>query len=107
MEHITPEEFDSNVLKSDKKTVVLFYATWCPYCTNFKPTFESAKIENANKIGSIIDEDEDPLWDRFNIQAVPTMIVFQNGKIISRKDAKKHVGLTKSDMDSVVKELSQ
>lgn len=106
MEHVTPEEFDSKVLRSDKKTVVLFYATWCPYCSNFKPTFESAKIENASKLGSIIDEDENPLWDRFNIQAVPTMIVFQNGKIISRKDAKKHVGLTKSDMDLVVKELS-
>ena len=106
MEYVTSEEFDSKVLKSSKKTVVLFYATWCPYCANFKPTFESAKIENASKMGSIIDEDENPLWDRFNIQAVPTMIVFQNGKIISRKDAKKHVGLTKSDMDSVVKELS-
>jgi thioredoxin len=103
MEHVTSEEFDSKVLKSNKKTVVLFYATWCPYCANFKPTFESAKI--GNKIGSIIDEDENPLWDRFNIQAVPTIIVFQDGKIISRKDAKKHTGLTKSDMDSIVKEL--
>jgi len=106
VEHVTPEEFDSKVLKSDKKTVVLFYATWCPYCANFKPTFESAKIQTINKLGSIIDEDENPLWDRFNIQAVPTIIVFQNGKIISRKDAKKHVGLTKSDMDSLVTELS-
>lgn len=106
MEHVTPEEFDSKVLKSDKKTLVLFYATWCPYCANFKPTFESAKISSGTKIGSIIDEDENPLWDRFNISAVPTMIVFQNGKIISRRDAKKHVGLTKSDMDSIVSELS-
>jgi len=106
MEHVKPEEFDSKVLSDNKKTVVLFYATWCPYCSNFKPTFESAKIESANKVGSIIDEDENPLWDRFNIQAVPTMIVFQNGKIISRRDAKKHVGLTKSDMDSIVKELA-
>jgi thioredoxin 1 len=106
MEHVTPEEFNSKVLKSDKKMVVLFYATWCPYCANFKPTFESSKIQTASKFGSIIDEDENPLWDRFNIQAVPTMIVFQNGKIISRKDARKHVGLTKSDMDSLVIELS-
>ena len=106
MEHEKPEEFDSKVLSDNKKTVVLFYATWCPYCSNFKPTFESAKIESANKVGSIIDEDENPLWDRFNIQAVPTMIVFQNGKIISRRDAKKHVGLTKSDMDSIIKELA-
>jgi thioredoxin 1 len=106
MEHVTPEEFDFKVLKSDKKTLVLFYATWCPYCANFKPTFESAKIKTADKIGSIIDEDENPLWDRFNIQAVPTMIAFQNGKIIVRKDAKKHIGLTKSDMDSIITELT-
>ncbi len=106
MEHVNPEEFDSKVLKSNKKIIVLFYTTWCPYCANFKPTFESAKIETATKMESIIDEDENPLWDRFNIQSVPTMIVFQNGKIISRKDARKHVGLTKSDMDSILTELS-
>ena len=106
MEHVTPDEFDSKVLKSDKKSLVLFYATWCPYCTNFKPTFNSAKTQSANKFVSIIDEDENPFWDRFNIQAVPTIIVFENGKIISRKDARKHVGLTKSDMDSLVTELS-
>jgi thioredoxin len=105
MEYLTPEEFDSKVLKSDKKIVVLFYATWCPYCSNFKPTFESAKID-AMKMGSIIDEDENPLWDKFQIEAVPTMIAFRDGKIISRKDAKKNVGLTKIDMDSIIKDLS-
>jgi thioredoxin 1 len=105
MEHVKPEEFDTRVLSSDKKTVVLFYATWCPYCANFKPTFESAQIKTASKMGSIIDEDENPLWDRFNIQAVPTMIAFQNGKIISRKDAKKNVGLTKLDMDAIISDL--
>lgn len=106
MEHVTPDEFDSKILKSDQKTIVLFYATWCPYCSNFKPTFESAKTNTIKQIGSIIDEDENPLWDKFNIQAVPTMIAFQKGKIISRRDAKKHTGLTKLDMDSIIKELS-
>jgi thioredoxin 1 len=105
MEHVKPEEFDSKVL-GNKKTIVLFYATWCPYCTNFKPTFESAKIEAGSKMGSIIDEDENPLWDRFNIHAVPTIIAFQDGKIILRRDARKNVGLTKSDMDSIIAELA-
>ena len=105
MEHVTSEEFDSKVLSSNKKTLVLFYASWCPYCANFKPTFESSKTGSIDKIGTLVDEDENPLWDRFNIQAVPTMIAFENGKIIARRDAKKHVGLTKSDMDSLVKEL--
>jgi thioredoxin 1 len=106
MEHITPEEFDEKVLKNNKKTLVLFYASWCPYCANFKPTFELTKTDSINKIGILIDEDENPLWDRFNIQAVPTIIAFENGNIIARRDAKKHIGLTKSDMDSLVKDLS-
>ncbi|MGI0045753.1 MAG: thioredoxin family protein [Nitrosotalea sp.] len=106
MEHVTPEEFDSKVLANDKKTLVLFYASWCPYCTNFKPSFEDANVNNARKIAALVDEDENPLWDRFDIQSVPTMIVFEKGKIISRKDAKKHVGLTKADMESIIKELA-
>ena len=105
MEHITPEEFDSKVLNNDQKTLVLFYASWCPYCSNFKPTFEATSVNNTKKMAALVDEDENPLWDRFNIQAVPTIIVFENGKIISRRDAKKHVGLTKGDMESIINEL--
>ncbi|MGI0072539.1 MAG: hypothetical protein ACREA3_01855 [Nitrosotalea sp.] len=72
---------------------------------NFKPTFEAINTNNAKKMAALIDEDENLLWDRFNIQAVPAMIAFEKGKIISRKDAKKHVGLTKIDMESIIKEL--
>ena len=105
MEHVTPEEFDSKVLNYGKKTLVLFYASWCPYCSNFKPIFEATNTNDAKKIAAIVDEDENPLWDRFNIQAVPTMIAFEKGNIITRRDAKKHVGLTKDDMESITKEL--
>lgn len=101
MEHVTPEEFDSKILRDGRKTVVLFYASWCPYCANFKPSFEAANMKSARKVGALVDEDENPLWDRFNIQAVPTMIVFEDGKVTSRRDARKGVGLTKSDLESV------
>jgi thioredoxin 1 len=106
MEHVTPEEFDSKVLRCDKKMLVLFYASWCPYCTNFKPLFESMNVNNVEKIEALVDEDENPLWDRFNIQAVPTMIVFEKGKIVDRRDAKKHIGLTKADMESIITKLA-
>jgi len=106
MEHVLPEEFDSKVLNSGQKTLVLFYADWCPYCANFKPTFEEMSSGKAPKKAVLINEDENPLWDRFNIQAVPTMIAFQEGKMIARKDAKKHVGLTRADMEYMIKELN-
>jgi thioredoxin 1 len=106
MEHVLPEEFDSKVLTSGQKTLVLFYADWCAYCANFKPTFEEMSSGKAQKKAALVNEDENPLWDRFNIQAVPTMIAFQEGKIIARKDAKKHVGLTRADMEYMIKELN-
>jgi thioredoxin 1 len=105
MEYVTPEEFDPKVLNNEQKTLVLFYASWCPYCANFKPIFEAINSNNVKKMAALVDEDENPLWDRFNIQAVPSMIAFEKGKIISRRDAKKHVGLTKGDMESIIKEL--
>ena len=105
MEHVLPEEFDSKILNNEKKTLVLFYADWCPYCANFKPTFEEISSDKVQKKAALVNEDENPLWDRFNVQAVPTMIVFQDGKIIARRDAKKHVGLTRADMESIIKEL--
>ena len=106
MDHILPEEFDSKVLNDNKKTLVLFYADWCPYCANFKPTFEEINSNNAQKKAALVNEDENPLWDRFNIQAVPTMIAFQDGNILTRHDSKKGIGLTRSDMESIVKELN-
>ncbi len=106
MEHVLLEEFDSKVLNSKQKTLVLFYADWCPYCANFKPTFEEINSNKIEKKAALVNEDENPLWDRFNIQAIPTMIAFQDGKIIARRDAKKHSGLTRTDMESIVRELN-
>jgi thioredoxin-like negative regulator of GroEL len=42
---------------------------------------------------SKVNDDDNPLWDRFSISAVPTLIAFDKGKIISRRDTKMGVGL--------------
>ena len=98
-----PEEFDSKIFST--KTLVLIYASWCPYCVNFKLTFEEINSDGIQKKAVLVDEDENPLWDRFDIQAVLTMIAFQNGNILARRDTKKGIGLTRKDMESMVKEL--
>lgn len=89
MEHVLPDEFDARVLNDKKKTLVLFYADWCPYCAKFKPIFEETRSDKVQKKAALVNENENPLWDRFNIQAVPTIIAFQNGKILTRRDAKR------------------
>jgi thioredoxin 1 len=52
------------------------------------------------------DDDNNPLWERYSIDAVPTIIAFEKGKIISRRDAKMGIGLVKSDLDSIMKETN-
>jgi thioredoxin 1 len=48
---------------------------------------------------------DNPLWDRFSISAVPTLIAFDKDKIVSRRDTKRGVGLNESDLDSMLKEV--
>ena len=108
MENLQPNQFE-DLLSSQEKALVMFYADWCPFCRKFKSIFEASANSLANSqqkfYESNIDHDDNPLWERFSIDAVPTVIAFKKGKIISRRDAKMGVGLVKSDMDSILKDL--
>ena len=108
MENLQPIQFE-DLLSSQEKALVMFYADWCPFCRKFKSIFEASANSLANSqqkfYESNIDHDDNPLWERFSIDAVPTVIAFKKGKIISRRDAKMGVGLVKSDMDSILKDL--
>ena len=103
MESKDSERLDK-LLSSGQKTVAMFYADWCPFCKKFKPVFESVKSK-YKKIQLELNEDENPMWDKFAISAVPTVIAFEGNKIVARKDAKMGVGLEKSDIDSLLQEL--
>ncbi|HEY7571419.1 MAG TPA: thioredoxin family protein [Nitrososphaeraceae archaeon] len=114
MKHLEPSQFD-NLLSSNERALVMFYADWCPYCQKFKPVFESVVAKQEDKkstmkgykmYGSKVNDDDNPLWDRFSMEAVPTLIAFDDrGEIISRRDAKRGIGLNKSDLDSILKEI--
>ena len=103
MESKDSEQLDK-LLSSGQKTVAMFYADWCPFCKRFKPVFESVKSK-YKKIQLELNEDENPMWDKFAILAVPTVIAFEGNKIVARKDARMGVGLEKSDIDSLLQEL--
>ena len=106
MENLQPNQFDK-ILSSQEKSLVMFYAD-CPFCRNFKPIFETSENSSSNTkfYESNLDDDDNPLWERFSINAVPTIIAFEKGGIISRRDAKMGVGLVKSDLDSIMKETN-
>jgi thiol-disulfide isomerase/thioredoxin len=115
MKHLEPSQFDE-LLSSDEKALVMFYADWCPFCQRFIPIFESvnqARMREHKKTTSYkmyaakVNDDDNPLWDRFSIDAVPTIVAFDKGKIVLRRDSRLGIGLTKSDVDSILIELAE
>ena len=107
MRNVNYQDFNDVVFSQDK-SLVLFYADWCPFCRSFKPIFESKEdLDNQDYTfyNVKLNEDDNPLWDEFNINSVPTIIAFEKDKIVSRRNAVMGIGLLKSDIDSLLREL--
>lgn len=85
----TNENFDEQVLKSDKPVLVDFWATWCGPCQKQGPIVEELADERDDVVIGKLDVDEaDEIAARYNIMSIPTVIVFKDGEI-----AQKAVGL--------------
>ena len=95
-------------LANNSNSLVLFYADWCHYCSRFLPVFEESlkKINSKVLVGGVkLNDDDNPLWDKYNINAVPTLIAFSNNSIKTRRDARMGVGLTNSDLNSILSDI--
>lgn len=80
---ITKDNFEKEVLKSDKPVLVDFWATWCGPCRMISPIVSQIAEEYADKIKvcKINVDDEAELADKYGIVSIPTLIVFEKGKI--------------------------
>ena len=82
---IEKEDFEKEVLKNSKMVVVDFFATWCGPCQMLMPVLEEISKERDDF--DIIEIDVDKAQDlamQYDIEAVPTMIIFKNGTAIDR-----------------------
>jgi thioredoxin 1 len=91
--------FDSEIRKFPEM-LALFYADWCGHCESFRPIFKEIAQSCRTTTAMIDISDEDnPLWDALGINAVPTMILYRNGKIIDRVTG----SLKKGELDAFMK----
>jgi len=80
--HLDDDNFDAEVLSSQTPVLVDFWAEWCGPCHMLGPVIEELADEYAGrvKVGKVDVDQARQTAARFNIQNIPTVILFQNGK---------------------------
>lgn len=78
---LTIDNFEEEVLKSEKNVLVDFWASWCGPCKMLAPTIEAIAEENHSfKVCKVNVDDEPGLAEAYGISSIPILILFKNGK---------------------------
>ncbi len=88
---ITVQNFEEEVLKSDRPFLVDFWATWCGPCMRQGPIVEELAKEGY-AVGKADVDKEAALAQKYGVMNIPTLIVFKDGK-----EAERLVGLTSKE----------
>lgn len=79
---ITSENFQQEVIESDKPVLLDFWATWCGPCKNVSPKVDQIAEERTDiKVGKVNVDEERELAMRFGVQSIPMLVVMKNGEV--------------------------
>ena len=82
---ITKDNFEQEVLSSDKPVLLDFWASWCGPCRMVSPIVDEIAEERSDiKVGKINVDEQSELAARFRVMSIPTLVVMQNGEIVTQ-----------------------
>src|SRR2546425_12421823 len=80
-----PGAFQESVVQAAEPTVVMFWATWCPFCRRFKQEFEKLAAPRPWRFAAVyLDDEDNPLWEDYAVDVVPTLALFRGGEGVRR-----------------------
>ncbi len=82
---ITRDNFEEEVLRSDKPVLIDFWASWCGPCRMIAPAIEAIANEREDiKVGKVNVDDEGALATAFGVSSIPTVVLVKDGKETAR-----------------------
>ncbi|MFR5833249.1 MAG: thioredoxin [Acutalibacteraceae bacterium] len=81
---ITKNNFEAEVLRSDKPVLIDFWASWCGPCRMMSPIVDEIAAERGDiKVGKVNVDEESELAGAFNVMSIPTLVVIKDGKVVN------------------------
>lgn len=101
IKEIDSENDLDHILRENESVFVLFYSSWCPFCRSFLPIFNKSAQNREDKefLQVKIDRILNPIWEKYSVNVVPTVILFKGNKAHRRLNGVLGVGLNEKEFN--------